>query len=437
LSDTIAWSYDLLSPDAQRLFRYLSIFKGGWLLDAAEAVAGGESGLTADHVLQETETLIEHSLIQSHEWLDGLPRFTMLETIREFGQQQLAASEELDLIHHRLAAFLLQLNTGATEQLRSPRFKRWLQRGDAEIENVRLSLDWATTHDPELALRLAREIGWYLLTRGGFIEARQRLERALARADNIPDDLRAGALLDRAMHATTYLDFETANEGVEAALTLYRQLGDDRGIAECVHAFGRIANWSNDYERARLLFEEALVRFRALDASTLTVCCANLSAALLYLGEREAAAEVLAEGLAHGERLGDVWALVLIVGGMADIERFRGALERARNLLRRGFELLRDLQDPRYIAQDTVSVACLAIDEGEDAFAARLLGAVSGLRRTIGLPPEPDEPEYVRLVPIERARIGDESWNDAWQIGQTLSQSEVIDLVLDWLAGDA
>jgi tetratricopeptide (TPR) repeat protein len=362
----------------------------------------------------------------------------MLETIREFGLQHLETSGDLDSTHHRLATYLLRLNDKATEQLRGPGFRSWLQRGDAEIENVRLSLDWATTHDPELALRLAREVGWYLLTRGGFVEARQRLERAFRQVGTIPDDLRAGALLDKGMYATTYLDFETASRDVEDALALYQQLDDPFGIAECVHGFGRIAVWSDDYERAALFFQEALVLFRALDSITLTVCCANLAASLFSLGRIDEAARVLEEGLAAGERFGDVWALVLIAGGLADVERYRGEFSRARQMLRRAFQLLQELQDPRYVAQELVGCACLAIEQGEDEQAAWMIGAATALRQSIGFSPEPvDEPEYVRLTPVAQSRIGIERWNEARESGRTFSQSESIQMALDWLdAGD-
>lgn len=430
LRDTIAWSYDLLPPSEQALFRRLSIFKGGWMLDGAEAVAEVD-------VLQGTEMLIEHSLIQSHPWLDGSPRFTMLETIREFGLDQLSVSAELDDTHRRHAAFLLHLNAESVEHLRSPRFRSWLQHGDAEIENVRLALDWATIREPELALRLAREVGWYLLTRGAFVEAAQRLEQALANANNIPDGLRAGVLFDIGMYATTYGSFETAQANVEQAMSIYQQLNDQSGIAECLHSFGRIAMWAGEPERAKPLFEEAIVRFRQLDSSTLTVACDNLAVVLLGLGQLDRAADMLAEGLANGERRGDVWASVLTLSSISDLERLRGNLADARQAMRRAMVLLRELQDPRYIAQSIEGCATLALTDGAVEQSVRLLGAASHLRETIGLARQPLGPsDHDRVISVTQEQISAEAWNRAWEIGNGLSQSEAIDLALDGLGTD-
>ena len=184
----------------------------------------------------------------------------MLETIREFGLAQLAELDELDDTHRRHAEYFLRINDQAVEQLRSPRYRGWLERGDVEVENLRLALGWAVAHDPELAIRLAREVGWYFLTRGAVPEARQWLETALTAADRIPDDLRAGALVDIGMYATTYGDFAVAGGVIEEALALYRRLGDQLGEAICMHNLGRVAMWQGDDDEAIYFIEASLDR---------------------------------------------------------------------------------------------------------------------------------------------------------------------------------
>jgi non-specific serine/threonine protein kinase len=433
LRATLAWSYDLLDEDAQALLRRLSIFKGGWTLDAAEAVAAGDNGATLD-ALSGSATLAEHSLIQSHVWLDGSARFAMLETIRAFGLEQLALTGELESTHQRHAAYFLRLFNGAAEQLRVATFQRWLQRGDAEIENVRLALGWAATGDPESGLRLAREAGWYLMTRGAFVEARRWLEQALASARDISDDLRAGALADMGMHATTYGDFEVASADVAAALSLYQRLEDASGIAECVHLMGRIAMWSDDNLRAAELFKAAIEQFRAQDSSTLTVACANLGGVLLDLGELDAAATILAEGLAHSERRGDIWAGALILGSLGDVELRRGGLAPARDAYRRSMLMLRELQDPRYVAQSLVTCAALALAGGAADQAALLLGAASHVYDTLGQPfLSLKPPEYEQQAALARAQLSDAAWNQSWAVGQSLSQPDAIEAALEGL----
>ena len=144
------------------------------------------------------------------------------------------------------------------------------------------------------------------------------------------------------------------------------------------------------------------------DDSALTVTLANLGHALLRTRQLDRAAAVLAEGLAVGERRGDIWGCVMILGGQSALEFERGDLPRARQALRRSLVLHRDLADPRYIAQALEACAWLAVAEDDAEQAARLLGAAGRLRETIGVPILSNlQREYDHYVPLARARIGD------------------------------
>jgi len=143
LRATIAWSYDLLQPAEQVLLRRLSILKGGWTLDVAEALVA-----EAD-VFRSMATLIEHNLIQGHERADGSTRFTMLETIREFGLEQLDMDDAVHEVHQRHLNYQLQMFSASERDWYTPQAEGWLNRGDAEIENTRLALEWAIANDPD------------------------------------------------------------------------------------------------------------------------------------------------------------------------------------------------------------------------------------------------------------------------------------------------
>ena len=160
---------------------------------------------------------------------------------------------------------------------------------------------------------------------------------------------------------------------------------------------------------------------------------------LTDLGELDHAALVLAESLANGERRGDVWASALTLGGISDLERLRGNFAGARQAMRRAMLILRELQDPRYIAQSIEGCATLAHTEGAVEHSVRLLGAASHLRETIGLTQmAPGRKEQDRIISVSQKQIDAEAWTQAWETGYALSQSEAIDLALDGLdAADA
>jgi tetratricopeptide (TPR) repeat protein len=192
--------------------------------------------------------------------------------------------------------------------------------------------------------------------------------------------------------------------------------------------------WSGNYDEAESLMEEAVVTLRQVDDSGLTVALANLGNVLHSLDKVDRAAATLDEALANGERRGDIWASVVILQGQSRLERERGNLPRARASMQRAMLLHRDLLDPRYIAQALEECAWLAVSEGATAHAARLLGAASRLRESIGVPALGQiRQAYERHLPTARAQLNAADWERAWSDGRALSQADAIDVALQGL----
>ncbi|HUG15889.1 MAG TPA: LuxR C-terminal-related transcriptional regulator [Thermomicrobiales bacterium] len=433
LRATIAWSYDLLQPEDQLLLRRLSILKSGWTLDAAEALVAGEAGAPPD-ALSSLVTLLEHSLIQRREGVEGTARFTMLETIREFGLEQLEAAGEVDEAHRRYLAYLLTVFTGPDLTWQGPTTSGALRRGDAEVENLRVALDWSLEHDPEQSLRLARAVSGYWFSRGAFREARRRIAQTLANAPDVAADLRAGAVAEMGMHATTYGDFESAQSDIEAALALYRDVGDGAGEATCLFLLGRNAAWASEPERAVTLYEQALPGLRQHGVVTLPIALSNLANVLIQIGQLDRAAEALAEALEHSERRGEVWAVCAIFDVLGGLAIQRGDTSGAREAFRRCLEIQQELQDPRYIAQILEGCAALAATDGAYAHAARLIGVSDRLRESIGMSTSAvTDRNYERAIQLAREQLSEAEWEQAWTEGRSLSQSEAIAAALEGL----
>jgi non-specific serine/threonine protein kinase len=250
----------------------------------------------------------------------------------------------------------------------------------------------------------------------------------------IPDDLRAGALVELGMHATTVGDFTSAGSVVEEALAIYRRLDDRVGAAICLFNLARIANWQGDPEEAAYFLEQAIDPLREANDSALTMVLGNLGLALRRSGKLERAAAMLAEGLALGEERGDLWACFVILKEQAALELERGDRPRARQALRRALLLNQELADPRYLAQALEVRAWLAAVEGAAERTACLLGVATRLRASIGVSFIASvQRDYDRYIPAARALIGDVEWERAWEEGQTLSQDDAVALALDGL----
>ncbi|HWE64183.1 MAG TPA: tetratricopeptide repeat protein [Chloroflexota bacterium] len=262
----IAWSYDLLEPDEQRLFRRLAVFAGGWTAEAAVAVAA------ADEEVRRTtpaalSALADKHLVQQRAGPDGQERFAMLETIREYALERLEAGDEAPRLRAAHLQHYLTMAEAAGHELTGPHQALWLVRLEQELNNLRAALAWALQRrDGEAGLRLTAALYRFWAIRGYLGEGRRWLEATLANAGSAPAALRAAALNGAGNLSWQQGDYERATALHEEALALRRALGDRRGVAGSLGNLGTVAYRKGDFARATALYEEALALERELDA---------------------------------------------------------------------------------------------------------------------------------------------------------------------------
>ena len=336
MRDAIAWSHDLLSPEEQALFRRLAVFVGGFTLEAAEAVAGDAELLAA-------------SSRGSRRWPGrawcagstraGEPRYAMLETVREFGLEQLAASGEDGAVRARHAAWCLALAEGGEPHPWSgPAQGRWLDRLEGELANLRAALAWLEeTGDGETGLRLAGALGGLWLYRSHRVEGRAWLERALARGGEAPTTGRAVALQVLGV-LDVYLGGERAVALLANSLALWRDLGDARGVAGALLLLGFAELNQGDRERAVRLLEEAAARFEALgDRNGVAMARLELGNAAVEGGNGVQGEALLEEALALfrqvGNHYGVAGTLIMLAWAAEDRGDPKGAAARYRESL--------------------------------------------------------------------------------------------------------
>ncbi|HET8631472.1 MAG TPA: tetratricopeptide repeat protein [Thermomicrobiales bacterium] len=485
LRDTIAWSEHLLDPTEQALFRRLAIFAGGCTPDAAEAVfaevrneklevrsalPGDAFSLLTSHLslLDLLGSLVEKSLLRRVDGPGGEPRLAMLETIREYAVERLAASGELAALRRAHADYYLALAERARPALHGAEQGAWLARLEAEHGNFRAALRATlAAGDAATALRVAGALWPFWHIRGHLAEGRRWLEEALA-LDGAPTAARAealcgagilafyqgdyghaaarcgesltffqplgdergmaGALTGLALVARGGGDVAGARTLQEEGLARYRAAGDRRGVAEALHYLGLLASYGGDDEAARAILEEALAINRELgDRRGVGYGLGLLGVILCRQGEyaaaRPLAEESLAAGLALGERRGVGRALQLL----GDIALALGDLPAARTHYQESLALFRELGDRLFVAVCLEGLAGLAAAEGWPVRAGRLFGAAAALRDTIGAPlPDFNRAFYEWNQARARAAVDEATFAAAWAAGRLLTPEEAL-----------
>ena len=400
MCDTIAWSYDLLTPREQALFRCVSVFVGGFTAEAAEAVAEGmrdevkgKSGdgtpppasslLPHPSVLDGIASLVDQSLLgYAAPWCDE-PRLSMLETIREYGRERLAESGEEDAVRAAHAAHFVAFVEEANPDLFLADQRRWLDRVEAEHDNVRAALGWAVERgDADTALRLVAGILPLWLKRWHTREALRWFERVLALADETPSPARATVLFGA---GTLVDDLDQATAYGEQALRLSQEMGDLYGEGRALLLLGyRLIRPDGDLGTARRRLEDARDRFlqvpgqpRVIDALHALVLIAQLQD---DVERSEAAAR---EHLTLARQLGDPWNVGRGLALHAELARRAGDLHDAVRLVGDSLGHLREIGHWREIADLwaiiwPVEIAVkVAVSSGDDLLAVRWLGAIA------------------------------------------------------------
>jgi predicted ATPase/transcriptional regulator with XRE-family HTH domain/uncharacterized protein HemY len=346
LCAALAWSYDLLSRAEQALLRRLSVFAGGATLEAVETVCRLDSAQEAD-ALEWLAALVDHSLLRQEEPESGEPRLVMLETVRDYGLEQLAASGEREATEEAHARYYLALAEAAEPALRGPEQARWLERLDAEHDNLRAALGWA--HDQrevDLELRLAGALWRFWWTRGYLNEGRRWLEAALTGGEQGSRAARARALNGAGNLAELQGDYGRAAALHEEALALGRALGDKQSIARSLGNLGNLAQRQGNYERAAALYEEALALYRELgETASIAIALNNLGSVAFVQDDCGRAATLFEESLALYRMLGDKIGSAALLMGLGLVASRQANYGRAAALLEEGLTLQRKLGD--------------------------------------------------------------------------------------------
>ena len=428
MRDAISWSYDLLSPAEQKLFRRLGVFMGGFTLEVAEAV-GGDSDDELD-VLSGVMSLLDKSLLRQWEETEGQPRFGMLETVQEYARERLDASGEGRGVRHRHATFFVALAEQAESEFFGPQEIAWLDRCQPELDNFRAVMAWSTSGDgdPALGLRLGAALWWFWLRRVGVREGREKLERALARDQAVRPEVRAKALAVAGEHATFQGDYAQSLAWLEESVAVYQSLEDPFGLARARFFLSDCRMDRGHAELAIPPLEEALASFRQLGATAwvgLTLSYLAMAASRMQDDER---ARTLADEALHFCRQAEFATGMAITFGRLGSQALKeGKYEEAEHFFREALALRLKLDDRYGMANQLTELAFVAAASGEAERAARLDGAAAALRQVTGAKiTEAHRAAYDRLIADVRETLGQEQFEAVWSASQPQTPEQAV-----------
>jgi predicted ATPase/class 3 adenylate cyclase/Tfp pilus assembly protein PilF len=474
LRSLIDWSYDLLHEPEKLLLQRLSVFAGGWTLEAAEPVCAGD-GLQDQEVLDLLTSLCDKNLVVV-EQNDGNYRYRLLETVRQYARERLLESGGGDALRKRHRDYFLALAEEAEPKLQGAEQSAWLRRLDEEHDNLRSAMDWSLAEAGSRAgLRLCGTLQQFWWTRGYLSEGREWCVRLLGKVgagERTPE--RAKALNVAGVLARHQSDYPAARARHEESLAILRELKDRRGVADSLNNLGNVAWEHGDYPSAQALHQESLATARDLgDRYSIARSLNNLgivageqgdlaSARALFeeslaisrelrnrigigdslnnlgnvayaQGDYPTARVLFEEDLAIGRELGDLSEIARSLNNLGNVAYNQSDNPTAQLRFEENLAIERELGYRRGIAYALEGLAAVGAALGRSLRAARIWGTAERLREEIGSPLPPNErPRHDRRAAAARATLGDDAaFDHAWQEGRTLTVEQAIELALE------
>lgn len=473
LRSLIDWSYDLLEPAERDLLSRLSVFSGGWSLEAAERICSG-NGIEECEALDLLDSLVEKSLVTALESIgpEAPTRYRMLETVRQYAVDRLVESGSAEAWRMRHQKYFLEIAEEAERHLMGPESGAWLSRLDTEHDNLIAALEWAGRGEgnpPDADLRLCAALWLYWDMRGFLRESARRCSAALDRPATTGRTLTRGTVL----HGTGVLtrnagDYPRARALFEEALAVRRELGDRSGEAFTLSGLGVLTMNLGDLPGARALFEEALAIRRELnEPGGEALVLSGLGTLTIHMRDFPAAREYLERALTLSAELGNRGCEAYVLEGLAYLEESENNLAQAQCHLERSLVLNRELgrrlgeggvllnlallalhlgkpreaasrlsealsvnvemSYPLGISECIAAAGRIALERGDAAGAARLIAAAEAQREAIGVPLKTDETATHQQA-LERSAIelGDSPFRAAVEEGRRMTSDQAI-----------
>lgn len=440
LHNTLDWSYQLLDPGQQCLFRRLSVFSGGWTLHAVVAICLQEDQKTMlDGALEQMESLIDQSLVKRIMREDRSPqenvepRFHFLETIREYALGQLEAGKEREEMQRRHARYYLELVERIEPELMGREQSMAVSILAREEDNVRAALTWAIEEqEDEIAQRMCGALGKYWEARTQFHEADRWIDAALKLAPAKRPAVRAKLLMAASRLALWEIACERSRELAGEALALYEEEGDSAGKTMAIFQIGDSWHMQGEYTLATEYLEESMRLLRAQENwDVYGFALSRLGAMAMLQGNFAQAWTYLSEALPLQREYSEPGLLNVTLVYLGVLAFVQGELLPSVAYLREGLLLAQATGNRYMLAIDLIAFGCGLGTMRGPSFAARVCSAGEALFESLNTAlPTAYRPLYDAYLSIMKAQVDEITWQAWWAEGKALSQEEVSALVL-------
>jgi predicted ATPase/DNA-binding CsgD family transcriptional regulator len=433
LHATMDWSHELLSPEEGVLFRRLSVFAGGFTLEAAESVCAGED-LEPDELLGLLSHLVDKSLVVARE-RDGQVRYRLLETVRQYGREKLEESWDEAEVRRRHAAYFLEIAERVEPYLNGPEQVSRLDGLEIENGNLRFAMNWAHSEGKaEIAARLGWALRRFWFVRGHQSEGRRWMEALLER--DIPPYPRSRVAMLAALMSYAQGDYRACEGYAPKALGLSRQTSDEPCAAYALTLLGLGAMHREDFDEATARFEEALPLLRhSGEEQTVPLVLVWLGNVALFQGDRERATRMFEEAFTLARRRGDRLATNIALYNLAQLALSEADFGSAARMLEEGLTLSLQMGDQANLSYFLEGLAVVAGALGEAERSARVLGAAEGSMEEAGAPVYnyymPDRALYEGTLAAARTRLDDAAWAAALAEGRAMTPEQAVEYALE------
>jgi predicted ATPase/transcriptional regulator with XRE-family HTH domain len=429
LRATLDWSYELLTETERELIRQLSVFVGGFTLDALESVALLDSNQS---ILDALSRLVDKSLLLVEH--QDQPRYRFLEPIRQYARDKLNETRESNLIQDRHLNYYLRVAEEAEPYLFRAGQQDWKNRLELDHDNLRVALAWSLeSNQIEAGLKMAGALAWFWHSTGHLSEGNLWLEKILASSIGTQGKERAKALRASSILSTDTGDYIRARAFAESSIELYREIGDNRGAGLVLADLGASFHRAGKEGEAIESLEESLRLLRATgERWEIAYALVWLGDTLFRMGDTMRAATSWEESLRLTQELGDNFVMAWSLGGLGDVARLRADYKRATGMFKESLSLSQSSGDkfgPPFVLE---ALGLVAATLGDAKRAARLWGAAPAWRETINEPlPLTYQRDYAASVTQARTQLGEEVYASAWSEGHAMSPEQVIALALE------
>jgi predicted ATPase/transcriptional regulator with XRE-family HTH domain len=427
LRGAIEWSYQLLNADQQRLFNLLGVFIGGCDLEAV-------LGVVHEPPLELLQSLIEKSLLRYELLPDGATRYTVLETLREYAQEQLRISGALEPARQAHAEHYLRLaQTAETHLVSGGNQAMWLNCLERENNNLRAALTWAVTaaERATFALTLGRALYQFWYGRGYLREGREWLETILA-MDQTATALRSYVLNSVGSLAWLQGDYSAAQRYHEQALAIQESLGDEAGMCRSLESLAILAATPGDYGRAKELLEQTLVMRRRIgDEPKMLSTLSNLAIVVTQLGEFGRAEQLQQECISLGRKTGHLKSLSRALHGLGELRLALADYTGALASFQESVLIRQELGDRLGLVHSLASTGAALLDLENTVAAVQLMAASLRLQEELSMGNlAANQAQLEANIVKAKTQIGEEAFARAWAEGQTISLDEAVTLAV-------